>query len=131
MPTDIAQRFIDALHELESGGDAGPLSALYAPDAVSGNTATTRTFDGPDGAREFWSAYRETFGEIRSDFRTVVEGDDGVALEWVSTGTLAAGGEPLTYQGVTLLRTDDGLVTRSTAYFDPRALTAELPAASD
>lgn len=115
---DIAQRFIDALHTLEAGRDPEPLAGLYAEDAIAGDTATTKTA----GAREFWSGYRDTFDEIRSDFRNVVPGDDAVALEWVSTGRLSGGSE-VEYEGVTLLELDEGRITRSTAYFDPRAIT--------
>lgn len=121
MATDIAQRFIDALHELESDRSATALAELYADGAVSGNTATTRTFDGPDGAREFWTGYRDAFGDIRSEFRNVVSGDASAALEWTSTGTLP-GGEEVSYEGVTVLEFEQDHLTRSTAYFDPRAI---------
>jgi ketosteroid isomerase-like protein len=127
MATDIAHRFIDALHTLESDGTADALATLYADDAVSGNTATTRTYDGPEGAREFWSGYRKAFGEIRSEFRTVVSGDDAAALEWVSTGTLSEG-DSITYEGVTLLHFEGDRITRSTAYFDPRAILGDTGA---
>jgi ketosteroid isomerase-like protein len=128
MATDIAQRFIDALHQLEDDRDAGALADLYADGAVSGNTATTRTYDGPDGARQFWTAYRETFSDIRSEFRNVVGGNGAVALEWTSKGTLE-GGDEVSYEGVTVLETDGEHVTRSTAYFDPRAIVGHLSGA--
>lgn len=113
--------FISALRTLESERDAEPLSALYADDAESGNIATTRTFSGPDGAREFWTGYRDAFDAIESEFRTTFTSDDGFALEWVSTGTLS-GGDEVRYEGVTIVATDGDRVTRSTAYFDPRAV---------
>jgi steroid delta-isomerase-like uncharacterized protein len=121
MATDIAQRFIDALHELESDRSTDALAELYAEDAVSGNTATSRTYGGPDGAREFWSGYRDAFGDVRSQFRVVVASNAAVALEWTSTGTLP-GGEDIGYEGVTVLELDGDRITRSTAYFDPRAI---------
>ena len=128
MAADIAQRFIDALHTLETGGSADELVALYTDDAVCGNTTTARTFDGPDGAREFWLAYREVFGDIHSEFRAVVRGDAAAALEWTSTGTLS-GGTPIAYEGVTLLHVDGDRIARSTAYFDPRAMLGSTGAA--
>jgi ketosteroid isomerase-like protein len=121
MASDLAQRFIDALHTLESDRTADALADLYADGAVAGNTATTRTYDGPDGAREFWSGYRDAFGDIRSEFRNVVAGDGAAALEWTSTGTLP-GGDEVSYEGVTVLELDGDRITRSTAYFDPRAI---------
>lgn len=121
MATDLTQRFIDALQKLESDGDPGDLVDLYGADAVCGNIATETTYDGPDGARDFWSGYRSTFSEIRSEFRDVVSSDGAAALEWVTTAKLS-GGDPVEYEGVTVLEFGDGAITRSTAYFDPRAI---------
>lgn len=120
-----ADAFITALRTLERDRDAEPLAALYADDATCGNTATTRTFTGPDGAREFWTGYRETFDTIESDFRIAVEDEDAIALEWVSTGTLA-GGEEVRYEGTTIVAVAGDKVTRSTAYFDPRAILGSI-----
>ena len=121
-------QFISALRALEADRDVEPLAALYADDAVSGNVATTRTFDGPDGAREFWTGYRDAFDTIASEFRGTFASDDGFALEWVSTGTLS-GGEEVEYEGVTVCHVSgEDRITRSTAYFDPRALLGTIGA---
>ena len=128
MSRALAERFIDTLHTLEADRDADVLAALYADGAVAGNTATTRTFDGPEGAREFWTGYRDTFSEIRSEFRSVLADDESAALEWRSTGTLG-GGDDVAYEGVTVLEFDGDRITRSTAYFDPRAIVAAGDAA--
>ena len=125
MPADIAQRFIDALHTLESDRTADALAGLYADDAKSGNIATTRTYDGPEGAKEFWTGYREAFGEIRSEFRNVVSDEGASLLEWRSEGTVASG-DDVVYEGVTVLEHDGDRITRSTAYFDPRAIVDHL-----
>lgn len=120
-----ADDFITALRALERDRDAEPLAALYADDATVGNTATTRTLTGPDGAREFWSGYRDTFDTIESEFRTQLESDEAIALEWVSTGTLS-GGEDVRYEGVTIVVLDGDKAARSTAYFDPRAILGQI-----
>jgi len=122
MATDLPQRFIDALQRLESDGDPSDLAKLYGDDATCGNTATKTTYEGPDGARDFWSGYRDSFSEIRSEFRDVVSNDEAAALEWVTTAKLH-GGDPVEYEGVTVLEFAGDAITRSTAYFDPRALT--------
>lgn len=122
-----ADAFITALRILERERDVEPLAALYADDACCGNVATSRSFTGPDGAREFWTSYRETFDEVESEFRIAVEDEDAVALEWVSTGTLA-GGEEIRYEGVTIVALADDKITRSTAYFDPRAVLRTVAA---
>ena len=97
----------------------------YADGATSGNVATTRTYEGPDGAKAFWTGYREAFGEIRSEFRNVVGDDAAALLEWESRGTLSNGDE-VVYEGVTVLELDGERITRSTAYFDPRAIVEHL-----
>ncbi len=127
MASDIAQRFIDALHTLESDRTTDALAELYADDAKVGNIATTRTYEGPDGAKEFWSGYREAFGDIRSEFRNVVSDDGAALLEWQSKGTLSDGDE-ITYEGVTVLEFSGDRITRSTAYFDPRAILDHVAA---
>lgn len=116
-----ANTFIDALRTLESERDPEPIAALYADDAEAGNTAIDRRFTGQDGAREFWSHYRDAFDTIESSFRNVVESDGVTVLEWTSKATMPDGSE-LDYEGVTLYETDGDRITRSTAYFDPRAL---------
>lgn len=120
-----AEDFISALRALERDRDVEPLAALYTDDAVCGNTATTRTFTGPDGAREFWTGYREAFETIESEFRVQLDGDDAIALEWQSTATLS-GGDEVVYEGVTVVVLDGERVARSTAYFDPRAILGTI-----
>ena len=120
-PADgITARFIDALQRLERDGDVDALAGLYAADAVAGNVIRVDAFQGVEGAREFWSAYRSQFGEITSTFDNVIEGDGTAALEWSSTGTI--NGRPVEYRGVTVLEAAAGELRRTCAYFDPTAL---------
>lgn len=117
----LAARFVDALRQLEGDGDVGPLADLYAADSVAGNVLRVDAFSGPDGAREFWTKYREQFGEIASTFDNVIDADGAIALEWSSTGTMQD--REVTYRGVTIIEATDDRITRSCAYFDPTALT--------
>ncbi len=122
----VARQFIDALWALEETQDAGPLTALYADDAAVGNVVSPDKYRGPDGARAFWTEYRGTFSAAKSEFRNVIAGSGGAALEWTTEGT-SFSGSPLTYSGVTILEIDDsGKVTRSAAYFDPSALGRQI-----
>jgi limonene-1,2-epoxide hydrolase len=123
---DIAQRFVAALQQLEGGAGADALGKLYAAGAKVGNTAVATVYDGPDGAREFWSSYRASFETIESAFRHVVADGEVVALEWSSRGRLRDG-QPIEYEGVTILEVRDGEISRSTAYFDPRQIAVKLP----
>ena len=125
MSEQLARTFIDALHTLEDAKDSGPLAALYTDEAKAGNLLAPDHFTGPEGARTFWTEYRGTFETARSTFRNVIATDHGAALEWTTKGTGFQGGD-FEYSGVTLLEFGNGKITRSSAYFDPKALGSQI-----
>lgn len=128
MSKELAEKFVEALGRLESGRDLETIVSLFADDCEVGNVVTPEPFRGLEGAREFWGAkYRDTFGEVRSTFRNVFEGDGHAVLEWTTEGT-ANDGTPIRYEGVSLLETVDGRVKRFRAYFDAGALGRQLTA---
>lgn len=112
-----ADTFIDALHKLEESRDAGPIAALFAPDADVSNPLVKHSGEGKQGAEAFWTSYRAAFETIRSDFRNIVENEKVSILEWVSEGSLKEG--PLRYGGVSVVEFGDGGITAFRAYFDP------------
>jgi hypothetical protein len=62
-----------------------------------GNVTVPRTFSGHDGLHEFWTSYRDTFGEMKSEFRNVFADDVGhAALEWNTSGRQTARMSPTT-----------------------------------
>jgi hypothetical protein len=119
----MAGRFVEALRSLERDGDPGPVSGLYADDSRAGSVQRPDAHQGRVGVRQFWAAYRSTFGTVESTFRTVVEGDHAAALEWTTAGTV--GGQLVRYDGVTVLEFDDGWIVRSCAYYDATQLGRE------
>jgi len=119
------ERFIAALHALEADNDLDPIVAAYAETSETSNVATPRKFAGSDGARDFWTRYRRSFGEVRSKFRHVVVGDGVAALEWTTTGT-APDGSAIAYDGVSMLEVDDDGITRFRAFFDPVNLGRQM-----
>ncbi len=123
--SEIADTFIAALRALEQDKDVEPLAALYADDAVAGNVIAPDRFAGKDGARRFWTEYRGTFQTVQSEFRNVIAASERAALEWTTTGT-GFDGAAVRYSGVTVLETANGQVTRSVAYFDPKALGRQM-----
>ena len=125
MSEQVAQKFIEALRTLEAGRDVEPLAALYSEGASIGNVLRPDHFHGPDGARQFWAEYRGTFQNAKSTFRNVIASEGRAALEWSTRGT-SFDGKPLHYEGVTILETDGGKVTRSCAYFNPTALGEQM-----
>jgi ketosteroid isomerase-like protein len=123
--TTIPQQFIEALAALERDRDLEPMRQLFTADSEIGNIVSPREFSGPDGARTFWDAYRETFGEVSSTFRNVIVSDGRAALEWTTTGT-STHGAPVTYAGVSILEFADGQISRFWAYFDPSDLGRQM-----
>ena len=126
-PHEQAQRFIDALHDLEQNGEGSVdgIVALFSDDATLTNAALARTgdaYDGRDGVRTFWTEYRKQFGDVRSDFSHVTSSDDAAGLFWRTEGTYADGA-PLGYDGVSLLVFDPaGKISSFRGYYDTREL---------
>jgi steroid delta-isomerase-like uncharacterized protein len=125
MSKEVADKFVEALWKLEQKRDVEALVEIHTDDCDVGNVAVPRTFSGHDGLREFWTSYRNTFGDMKSEFRTVFADDAGhAALEWNTTGK--ANGNEVSYEGVSLLETKNGKVIRFRAYFDPRTVNEQV-----
>lgn len=125
MNNDLAKQFVDALYKLEASQDLDSIVALFADDSHTGNVVTSEALHGVEGARTFWQNYRGTFKEVRSTFRNQIVTDGNVALEWTTEGTNGHG-KPITYDGVSILETQNGKITRFFAYFDPKHLGEEI-----
>lgn len=129
----LAQQFIDALHALEQGDEEAVtgLVALYNDDARLTNAALKlagKERHGQDGAREFWTEYRRTFKDIYSDFAQVMTNEEAAGLFWTAKGQ-GMDGEPIEYDGVTLLMFDqDGKIKQFRGYYDTRSLDKTVPA---
>lgn len=125
MSEEVADRFIEALRRLEEDRDVEPLVEIHKEDCDVGNVAVSRTFSGHEGLREFWASYRNTFDEMKSEFRNVFADDSGhAALEWSTEGT--SSGNKVYYEGVSILEIEGDKVSRFRAYFDPRRLTEQI-----
>jgi len=121
----VADRFVEALHKLEEDRDVEALVEIHTDDCDVGNVAVPRTFSGHDGLREFWTSYRDTFGDMKSEFRNVFADEAGhAALEWNTSAQ--ANGNDVSYEGVSLLEIQDGKVSRFRAYFDPRTVNDQV-----
>lgn len=123
---EVVKLFMDSLARLEKEGDSGDLLRLFADNCALGNTlVSAERFQGKDGASRFWSDYRHTFNDIKSEFSRITEAENAAVLEWTSTGTLKTG-TPVKYQGVTILTLDNEQIVDFMAYFDSRPLTTHL-----
>ena len=125
MSQEVADKFVEALRKLEQDRDVEALVEIHAEDCDVGNVAVPRTFSGHDGLRKFWTSYRDTFGDMKSEFRNVFADEAGhAALEWTTSGK--ANGNEVSYDGVSLLEIQNGKVTRFRAYFDPRTVNDKV-----
>jgi ketosteroid isomerase-like protein len=125
MSKEVADRFVEALWSLEEDRDVENLVEIHTEDCAVGNVSVPRTFEGHDGLREFWTNYRETFGEMKSEFKNVfADGEGHAALEWTTTGT--SNGDEVQYDGVSILEIEGDKVRRFMAYFDSRRLSEQV-----
>jgi ketosteroid isomerase-like protein len=122
MAENTAKQFIDALHKLESDRDLDTIVGLFSEDCEIGNVVTENK---EIGVREFWTSYRESFGEVESNFRNEIFTDGVTALEWTTSGTNGEGHE-FEYNGVSILEIDGDKITRFHAYFDPNKLGKQI-----
>lgn len=125
---NIAEHFISALHRVEEGDADGVdhLVDLFSDNAELTNPIIAREGErrmGHDEIAAFWHEYRSTLGDMHSEFFDVTASDHSAGLFWRTTGTNAAG-QPLEYEGVSLLMLDDtGKIAAFKGYFDSRQLT--------
>jgi hypothetical protein len=124
MAHEISEKFIEALEELEENRNVEKIAALFADGAEINNVVTIENSHDLD-AREFWTKYRDNFGEVNSEFSNKIFGEKTSALEWTTTGTSADGGE-IKYEGVSILETDGERITRFFAYFNPGKLGKQM-----
>lgn len=129
MPEEVTEKFIEALRRLESERELEPIVSLFADDCELGNIVTSEVFHGREGAREFWTSYRETFGRMESKFRNTIVTEGRAALEWVTDAT-GPDERPVAYEGVSILEVSGGRITRFKAYFDPARLGRQVNAAA-
>ncbi|HEY8490285.1 MAG TPA: nuclear transport factor 2 family protein [Dehalococcoidia bacterium] len=114
----LTQQFIQALHRLEDSGDLDGICTLFDRDAPLEAPGRTGRYRGPEGARQFWGEYRNSFSTIRSEFEQTVVGEHGAALFWTARGRLRHHPQEITYQGVTLLEFQGDRIAHMRTVFD-------------
>lgn len=122
---ELTERFVDALNRLHADDDVEPMAALFDDDAQLSKLGQKHQEHGPEGARKFWRAYRDLFGEIEATFTHTVQDEDSAALEWTSTGTLRDG-RPLNYEGISVLEGGKA-ITAFRTYYDSAAFLNPRP----
>lgn len=123
MSKELADKFIRALENVESGGDVEEMAGLFADECAIGNVTLSETLRGRNGVKEFWTHYKRTLREVKSKFRNKIVSDGTIALEWTTEGEENT---EVGYEGVSILETDGGKITRFFAYFNPAKLGTQL-----
>jgi len=115
------QRFVDALHSLEAGGDAPPFATLVTSSAEVLSIDGHGPRHGPAGMTELFTQYLNQFEHVETTFTRITENDARATLEWSSDAVLP-GGHPVTYTGMTIVDHTDGTITRFRTVYDSGAL---------
>lgn len=123
-PSDMAQRFMDALQEIEKSGEVDALVKLFAEDAPLRRMTQDDSYRGKEEAAAFWREYLSVFGEIRTTFHHTTETDGCAVLEWSSEGSFTTG-KRLRYDGVSIVEHDGNKVTGFRTYYDSATFAQE------
>jgi len=128
-----AQTFIAALHGIENDEPASvdQIADLFAENAELTNPAIDREGSSRVGRAQiagFWKSYRASFREIHSEFFEITASDRAAGLFWRSTGAHITG-EPVAYEGVSLLDFDDsGKIVRFKGFYDSHQVVTKVAA---
>lgn len=116
---NVGEKFIGALTELESARDVEQIVALFADDCEVNSVPASEHFRGIEGARQFWTQYRDAFKDVCSVFENENYSNDAAVLEWTTMGKIKNGNK-IKYEALSILETRGEKITRFYAYFDPR-----------
>lgn len=128
----IGQQFIDALHKLEQGSenDTDDIVELFDEQAMLINSAlklSDKPMQGRDDIKTFWQDYRRHFQQAESEFYRVTSGDGSIGLFWTTKG-VRRDGQPINYDGASLLVINDDRITEFRGYYDTRSLQTTVTA---
>ncbi len=124
MPSSVAQRFMDALQEIEKSGEVDALVSLFSEDASLRRMAQDDGYRGKEEATAFWREYLSVFGEVRTTFNNTIENGGHAVLEWTSEGSFPTG-KGLRYEGVSILELAGDKVTGFRTYYDSAAFVED------
>jgi ketosteroid isomerase-like protein len=115
--SELADRFMSTLQQLERERDVDRLVALFTSDVELQRAPRSAVYRGHDGARTFWSEYLDAFQNIETQFRQVTESPERVVMEWHSVATTKQG-RHIEYDGCSIIESGDNGVKRFRTYYD-------------
>lgn len=115
--SQLADRFMQGLQQLERARDVERLAQLFGSDAELSRAPRAAVYRGADGARKFWSEYLDAFESVQTEFHAVTEAEGRVVLEWRSVATTKHG-RHIEYDGCSILEGAGEQVRRFRTYYD-------------
>ena len=117
MASEMTERFMRTLQEMEQSGDTRAMVDLFTDGAELHRLTGDANAAGREGVQKFWQEYLSAFQKIRSRFTNVIETGSTAVMEWVSTAEPESA-EPFEYEGVSIIEVENGKVTRFRTYYD-------------
>ena len=115
--SDLATRFMNALQTFERDRNLDSIAGMFAEAAALRRAPRERTYEGRDGAKQFWAEYLDAFQKVETQFGDVTSQDGRAVLEWHSRAT-SKQGHPLEYDGCTVIEGEGELVRSFRTYYD-------------
>lgn len=107
-------------------GDGEAFIAAFAQDAVSNDPVGAPPVEGHGGLRKFFETMVSTFERLDMKEESVFISGVGAAAKWKARG-VAKNGKETNFEGIDVFQVnDEGKITRLYAYWDPRAMLAQL-----
>ena len=126
----LARRVIE---EMFNKGNLDVAEELIAPDYVDHDPAMPEDIRGPEGFKEYVSAYRSAFSDLHIEIEAQIAEGDLVATRWTGTGThdgelagIPATGNRVTLPGMEIVRISDGKLVEGWEGYDSMTLMRQL-----
>lgn len=123
----VVEAFRSALRAVEVDGTLDSMVSCFDGGATLSSPRAAAAEQGPDGARRFWSAYRDTFPNVRTTIDVVQEAPGVATLSWTSRMTGDTGA--VTFRGITVLEHAAGRITRLLQRYDAAEASPARPMA--
>ena len=128
----LARRVIE---EMFNKGNLDVAEELIAPDYVDHDPAMPEDIRGPEGFKEYVSAYRTAFPDIHIEIEDQIAEGDRVATRWVASGThegdlmgINPTGNRVTVVGTTIERVADGQIAETWDNYDALGMMQQIGA---
>ena len=106
--------------------DEAAFTAVFAEDAESHDPVGAPPFSGHDGLRKFFGGIKATFSELNMRETAVYINKNEAAVHWQADG-VGKNGKKTRFSGINLFCFNpNGQISNIRAYWDPRAMMAQL-----